>query len=490
MAGRGVDILLGGNAEGIARDQLRREGYDLTELSADVWEQAFAEAKRQCAADKQLVLTSGGLRVVGTERHEARRIDNQLRGRSGRQGDPGESRFYVALDDDLMRRFGGERVAGLMGRLGVEEDIPIEHGMVSKSIESAQTRVEGYNFDIRKHVLEYDDVVNKQREVIYDQRLRILRASTLRDNVLDMVASQVQRLVQGFAGAEDGEERDLAGLHAAVGAIFPLPREMSVDDWHTMSAEEIVEELTAYAETLYDQRAEANGQELWRQLVNEDLTLAELKQRPDPFSAAVYAAIQWQLEDDPQEDLATMPLRALPTDVQQAVQIGIAAGAALYRDRMVMLRAVDERWVRHLTDLDSLREGIGLRAYGQVQPLVAYKKEAFEMYADLLTAIENDIVHAIYKVDVVRQPQQPVRRAIQTNREAGNGAQRQPARRSGPSLGRNDPCWCGSGKKYKHCHMRSDQASGGPPEGTPAGAPTQRTATGGGKQATRKRRGR
>ncbi len=492
MAGRGVDILLGGNPEGIARDKLRREGHDLTELSADVWQQALAEAKSQCSADRHLVLEVGGLRVIGTERHEARRIDNQLRGRSGRQGDPGESRFYVGLDDDLMRRFGGDRVAGLMGRLGVEEDIPIEHGLVSKSIESAQTRVEGYNFDIRKHVLEYDDVVNKQREVIYDQRLRILRASTLRDNVLDMVASQIQRLVQGFGGVDDGAERDLAGLHAAVGAIFPLPQDMSVDQWRTISAEEIVEELTGYAETLYDRRAEANGQVLWRQLVDEDLTLAELKQRPDPFSAAVYAAIRWQLEDEPAPDLASTSLRSLPPDVQQAVRVGITAGAALYRDRLVMLRAVDERWVRHLTDLDSLREGIGLRAYGQVQPLVAYKKEAFDMYSELLTAIENDIVHAVYKVDVIRQqPQQAVRREIQINRDAGNGTQgQQPVRRSGSSLGRNDPCWCGSGKKYKHCHMRTDQTSGGPPERTPAGAPAQKAVPTGGKQATRKRRGR
>ncbi len=223
MAGRGVDILLGGNPDGLARDTLRKAGYDLTELEPGVWEQALAEAKAKCEADRQLVLSAGGLHVLGTERHEARRIDNQLRGRSGRQGDPGSSRFYVSLDDDLMRRFGGERVAGLMQRLGVEEDMPLEAGMVSKSIESAQSRVEGYNFDIRKHVLEYDDVVNKQREVIYEQRRRILTEPTLRPTVLDMVSSQVRRLVQSFAGDEDPDNRDLSGLYGALGAIMPLP---------------------------------------------------------------------------------------------------------------------------------------------------------------------------------------------------------------------------------------------------------------------------
>jgi uncharacterized protein YecA (UPF0149 family) len=212
---------------------------------------------------------------------------------------------------------------------------------------------------------------------------------------------------------------------------------------------------------LYDQRAQANGLQLQRQLVEEGLTLHSLAQRADSFHATVYGRILQHLDEPPADDTASLPLRQLPPQLQQPVLDGIVDGAALYRDRLVMLRAVDERWVRHLTDLDSLREGIGLRAYGQVQPLVAYKKEAFEMYEELRDSIESDIVHAIFKVDVVRQ-QQPARRVVQTNRGA-ESAEQQPQRRTGQTIGRNDPCWCGSGKKYKYCHMRGDQGSGGPP---------------------------
>ncbi len=473
MAGRGVDILLGGNPEGIARDNLRRAGHDLTALEPGVWEQALAEAKAQCAADRELVVAAGGLHVVGTERHEARRIDNQLRGRAGRQGDPGSSRFYVGLDDDLMRRFGGERVAGLMQRLGVEEDVPIEANLISKSLENAQTRVEGYNFDIRKHVLEFDDVVNKQREVIYDQRRRILSEPTLRPTVLDMVSSQIERLVGNFAPDGYDATRDLAALYAALNAILPMPPEIDADDWQTMTTAQITKQVGDYAERLYDQRAQANGQEILRQLSSEGLTLEGLAQRPDPFHVTLYGRVVEALGGGVDDELARVSLRQIPPDAQQAVLSGIVQGAALYRDRMVMLRAVDERWVRHLTDLDALREGIGLRAIAQVQPIVAYKKEAHAMYMELLESIENDIVHAIFKVDVVRQ-QQPARRVVQTNRSE-NGAGQQPAKRSSPTVGRNDPCWCGSGKKYKHCHMRTDQTGGAPapaagaPQAQPAG---------------------
>jgi len=485
MAGRGVDILLGGNPEGIARDNLRRAGHDLTMLEPGVWEQAMAEAKAQCARDREVVLAAGGLHVLGTERHEARRIDNQLRGRAGRQGDPGSSRFYVGLDDDLMRRFGGERVAGLMERLGVEDDVPIEHSMVSKSLESAQTRVEGYNFDIRKHVLEFDDVVNKQREVIYDQRRRILGEPTLRPTVLDMVASQISRLVGNFAPDGYDATRDLAALHAALNAILPMPSEIDADAWQQMTAAEIAEQVEEYAESYYDRRAQANGQEILRQLSSEGVTLETLGQRLDPFNATLYGRVLEALGGAVDDSLVRLPLRQLPAEAQDAVLSGMIDGAALYRDRMVMLRAVDERWVRHLTDLDALREGIGLRAIAQVQPIVAYKKEAHGMYVELLESIENDIVHAIYKVDVVRQ-QQPARRVVQTNR-SDNGASQQPAKRSTPTVGRNDPCWCGSGKKYKHCHMRTDVAGAGTPSGAAAPQPAG-AAPGGQNQAASKRR--
>jgi preprotein translocase subunit SecA len=482
MAGRGVDILLGGNPEGIARDTLRRAGYDLIDLPDGVWEEAWAEAGTQCRRDKDIVLKAGGLHVIGTERHEARRIDNQLRGRSGRQGDPGSSRFYVGLDDDLMRRFGGERVAGLMERLGVEDDMPLEHNMVSKSIENAQTKVEGHNFDIRKHVLEYDDVVNKQREVIYEQRRRILSEPSLRHTVLDMVASQISYLVQTFASAEDPDQRDLPGLHAALTAILPLPEEQNPEVWQDLTAETIADQVIQYAEDHYDQRAEDNGREILRQFMDEGVTLASMAQRSDPFHKVIYASILRHLDEPPSEEVARLPLRQLTPETRASVETGIAEGSALYRDRMVMLRAADERWVRHLTDLDSLREGIGLRAFAQVQPLVAYKKEAHEMYVELLGAIEHDIVQAVYKVDVVRQPQ-PARRVMRTNRD-GNGAGRQPERRSKPALGRNDPCWCGSGKKYKHCHMRSDQRG----TSSPNGGQTAGASTSSGKRRARKRK--
>jgi len=391
MAGRGVDILLGGNPEGIARERLRREGVDLATLRDDdpIWLEALARAKAECEADRQRVIALGGLHVLGTERHEARRIDNQLRGRSGRQGDPGSSRFYVSLEDDLMRRFGGPSVASLMDRLGMDEDTPIEHNLVSKAIENAQIRVEGYNFDIRKHVLEYDDVVNKQREVIYSQRRQILSEPTMRPTIMGMVTDELRGLVNQFTGGLAREEWDLAGLAAEVSKIMPLPKGERPEQWRRFTAAELADHLVALAEKAYDAKEAALGPEMMRRL-----------------------------------------------------------------ERLVMLRAVDSRWVRHLTDLDELREGIGLRAFAQQDPLIAYKKEAHEMYEELVAAITRDIVYSIYHAQLMVRPTLPTQR-MQAHRGDGAG-QPQPAR-SGKTLGRNDPCWCGSGKKYKHCHMRADQ---------------------------------
>ncbi len=389
MAGRGVDILLGGNPEGLARERLRREGVDLASLKDDdpLWQEALAQARAEVEIDRQKVVALGGLHVLGTERHEARRIDNQLRGRSGRQGDPGSSRFYVALDDDLMRRFGGQSVSNLMERLGLDEDVPIEAGLVSKAIESAQMRVEGYNFDIRKHVLEYDDVVNKQREVIYNQRRQILSEPTMRPTIMGMVADEIKNLVQQFAGSPERSEWDLAGLSAELNKIIFPPHGERPEHWRDFTAEQLTDHLIALAEKAYDVKEQAMGAEMLRQL-----------------------------------------------------------------ERLVMLRAVDNRWVRHLTDLDELREGIGLRAFGQQDPLVAYKREAHEMYEELIAAISRDIVYAIYHAQMVARPTLPTR--MQTNRSDGGAAQ--PAR-AAKTPGRNDPCWCGSGKKYKHCHLRADQ---------------------------------
>ena len=412
MAGRGVDILLGGNADGMAREKLRKQDIDLAALaeSDPVWVAALAEAKAACEADREKVLAAGGLHVLGTERHEARRIDNQLRGRSGRQGDPGSSRFFISLEDDLMRRFGGQSVANIMDRLKIDEDMPIEHGLVSKAIESSQVRVEGYNFDIRKHVLEYDDVVNRQRELIYTQRRQILSEPTMRPTISGMVEDELRSLVEVFttdaAGTSgrtlslDRNEWDLAALGAEVIKIMPLPRGENPESWRKLTVPELADHLTALAEAAYD---------------------------------AKEARLAAQTDTPSMRDL----------------------------ERAVMLRAVDNRWVRHLTDLDELREGIGLRAFAQQDPLIAYKKEAHEMYQEFVASIARDIVYAIYHVEFTR-PAAPVRQ-IQTNRGDGSG-QPQPAR-SSKTIGRNDPCWCGSGKKYKQCHLRADEGRAPAPAG-------------------------
>jgi preprotein translocase subunit SecA len=432
MAGRGVDILLGGNPEGMARDQLRKEEFDLTEIPSLAWNEAIDMLRRGqdpfkkyperwtevlsekyalCEQNRAQVLELGGLHVVGTERHEARRIDNQLRGRAGRQGDPGSSRFYLSLQDDLMRRFGGQRVANIMESLGVEDDIPIEAGLVSKSIESAQTRVEGHNFDIRKHLLEYDDVVNQQREVIYAQRRRILSSPNLRETMLNMVTDELGQLLAAAVASEDPDEWDFVTLHNAVRAIMPLPATVTAGRWHRMNPDEIEGELNELAEQLYDEKEQSLGSEMMRQL-----------------------------------------------------------------DRAVMLRVVDNLWVRHLTDLDVLREGIGLRAFGQQDPLVSFKREAHEMYNQLLGAIQHDIVHAVFRAQVVAAPQRRQMRAVHPSSGGNGDGTHKPVRRE-KRPGRNDPCWCGSGKKYKHCHMRQDTTAPQPAEAEATSQPAgKRTA--------------
>ncbi len=389
MAGRGVDILLGGNPEGMAREMLRKQGVDLAQISSEQWQTALAQAGAECAANRETVLAAGGLHIIGTERHEARRIDNQLRGRAGRQGDPGSSRFYISLEDDLMRRFGGDTVKKFMDWTQMEEDMPLEHNLLSKSIEQAQVRVEGYNFDIRKHVLEYDDVVNKQRSVIYEQRRQILTTPDLKSLIQDMIAEKIHHMVNTYldGASRNGGERDVAGLLAEARTLMPLPASWNASKWQDLDEEQ--------AEDLLLQQAEDNYVEKERQLGADTMRQAE---------------------------------------------------------RISMLRAVDSLWVRHLTDLDMLREGIGLRAYGQQDPLVAYKKEAFEMYEVLLDNVRDSIVHSIYRVQVA-PPQPPPRRALRTSRD---GQATRPVRTAAiDHVGRNDPCPCGSGKKYKHCHGRA-----------------------------------
>jgi preprotein translocase subunit SecA len=383
MAGRGVDILLGGKPDGLARESLRKQGHDLTEVPESVWQDALDKAREVCSTDRQRVLEQGGLHVIGTERHEARRIDNQLRGRAGRQGDPGSSRFYVSLEDDLMRRFGGSMVAGLMDRLGVDEDIPIEHDMVTRSIANAQVKVEGYNFDLRKHLLEYDDVVNQQRHLIYEQRRLILTSDTLRETVLDMVHEELRGLASAYL-LGDVSEWDLHGLTSAVRKILPLPPD-TMPPWDDASAAAIEQQLESWAEDLYSQK-----------------------------------------------------VRQLGADMR-------------HLERLLMLTTVDSLWVRHLTALDELREGIGLRAVAQRDPLVEYKRDAFEMFDELKAAISSDVTRKIYFASLVRRPAQ---RPMRAYRPAPGGGASAPRPRDVAKVGRNDPCPCGSGRKYKNCCMR------------------------------------
>jgi preprotein translocase subunit SecA len=436
MAGRGVDILLGGNPEGLAREQLRREQIELAEIPQNAWNEALEMLKHgkdpttvyntrwaQVLADKyaevkkdaDLVRSLGGLHVIGTERHEARRIDNQLRGRAGRLGDPGSSRFYLSLNDDLMRRFGGERISGIMSRMGVEDDVPIEAGLVSRAIENAQTKVEGHNFDVRKHVLQYDEVVNEQRNRIYEQRRRILNEPSMKASIIDMIEEEVEGVVGSFISTDlDADEWPLEDLAGALRGLFPFPQDFPLDEWRKRSVDEITDEAIELALSAYEAKEAQVGE----------------------------------------------------TTMRQA-------------EKQIMLWAVDNRWIRHLTDLDHLREGIGLQAYAQIDPLVAYKREAFNMYSELMNDIRGDIVKAVFTVQVAQQPQMapngapaqaaapapvaaptPIARNIRTNRDGDNGKP-QTVRNTGPQLGRNDPCWCGSGKKYKNCHMKSDQVQSG-----------------------------
>ena len=412
MAGRGVDILLGGNADGLARDELRRGGRDLTEVDPEEWQQVFHKWEAVVAKDRVKVLELGGLHVIGTERHDARRIDNQLRGRAGRQGDPGSSRFFISLEDDLMRRFGGQTISNLMARFELEEDIPLEMGIVGTAIENAQTKVEGYNFDIRKHLLKYDDVINQQREVVYAERRRILSSSDLSETIWQMVEEHLSNLVTSATTGEP-EDWDLAALQNEVRIIVPLPPTFTTAQWEGLTAEQIEEHILNMASVKYDELEAEFTPEMMRKV-----------------------------------------------------------------EKSVMLRATDTLWVRHLTALDALRQGIGLRAYGQQDPLVSFQREGFEMYQQLLAAIQDEIVRHIFHIQLRRAepvPEAPKPRNVQAihrnfdeaEAEAAktpNGAAPQahePAR-ARKTPGRNDLCYCGSGKKYKHCHEKLDKLAGAP----------------------------
>jgi preprotein translocase subunit SecA len=405
MAGRGTDILLGGNPEMLTADLLHQRGTNILEASPEEVAAARAEAERMCEEDRERVVAAGGLHIVGTERHEARRIDNQLRGRSGRQGDPGSSRFYLSLEDDLMRRFASDRVQGLMKTVGFTDDMALESGIVSRTIEGAQTRVEGYNFDLRKHVVQYDDVINRQRETIYAERDHVLGSEDLSGTVLQLVEAEVRATV-GEMTAVDPSEWNRDGLKAQLSAMIPTltGAELAVVD-EARDAEALAEQLVALAESHYQRKRGELG--------------------------------------------------------EQAI-------ASL--ERIVLLRVIDGLWVEHLTAVDDMRRGIGLRAYSQRDPLNEFKVEAFRMFDELKAMIRRDVARTIYRVTVVRQPTPaPAARMVESRPSVNGGGAtpegaaaatmvasatagaRQPVR-AATKIGRNDPCYCGSGKKYKRCH--------------------------------------
>jgi preprotein translocase subunit SecA len=507
MAGRGVDIKLGGDLEGVARERLRRSGVDLAEIPQADWTHAvellrsghaitesyshgWAEvlqgAASDCAAGHDQVIGLGGLHVLGTERHEARRIDNQLRGRCARQGDPGSSRFYISLEDELMRRFGGERVQGLMTRLGVEDGVPIEHSWLDKSIESAQMRVEGYNFDVRKHVLEYDTVVNKQREVIYAQRREVLSADDLREQMLRMVGDEIEAVVGAHMQGPDPDDWDLRGLVSELRRFLPLPKEFDSSSWPDLTQDEVTAELTARAERAYEDVNRAIGHQIYRQAVQEAVTIDGLSAAADPARRLVHERISAALGDELGGETRSLALSKLDDGMKSRIESTFIDTYRLFRDRNLMLQAVDGLWVRQLTDLEALREGIGLRAYGQQNPLVAYRKEAYDMYEALLGEIQSRVARAAYLVPQAilsprartPEPRSPVRQAAPQRLTKPSPV------RSAQQPGRNDPCWCGSGKKYKQCHMRQDAES----QRAPTGPQRATAGSGPGRKKPRRRR--
>ncbi len=457
MAGRGTDIKLGGDPAGLASEILHKQGLNPAEVDQATHDDALEQAKWVTDLDHEKVVEAGGLHIIGTERHDSRRIDNQLRGRAARQGDPGSSRFYLSLDDDLMKRFASERVASLMERMGLEDDVAIESRLVAKTIESAQTRVEGFNFDIRKRVVEFDDVINKQRETIYAERDKVLRNEDLTDTVRDFLDQEIESLVDTFVGGQSPIDWNLEGLSAALRAMGidgPETTEEALDE-AAASRETLAEHLIELAEATLEARVQEHGEEVWSQV-----------------------------------------------------------------ERFVLLRTIDSLWVEHLTEVDDMRRGIGLRGYAQQDPLNEFRKEAYRLYQELRDLIRRQVATTIFRVTVKREPETvPLPGPGMPARPAGGGAAdgngsngtqaasqvprapltggqaalRQPAARqggqvpdssavsglpadpmrtarempgdatvtgqvrtgftpSGARIGRNEPCWCESGQKYKKCH--------------------------------------
>jgi preprotein translocase subunit SecA len=389
MAGRGVDIQLGGNPDELAKDAMRKKDVAPDDPDYDdAFAIAVAEFTERTAADKKRVIDAGGLYVLGTERHESRRIDNQLRGRSGRQGDPGESRFYLSLQDDLMRRFANERVASIMSRLKIPPDVPIEAKMVSKSIERAQTQVESQNFEIRKNVLKYDEVMNTQRRIIYEWRNQILHGDHTEDLLAEWRDEVVEAVVRDMTNGIDSTEWDWDELSTLMTELYPTklgPEQF--EDPRDINAEEVVDAYVAEAAGAYEAREAELSEALMRSL-----------------------------------------------------------------ERTVVLSVIDNKWREHLAEMDYLRSGIGLRAMGQRDPLVEYQREGFNFFEDLVHTTKADSIRYMFHVEVAQREAEPKPQSITTSSAKGDGTTQRQVKRDGDKVGRNDPCPCGSGKKYKRCH--------------------------------------
>ena len=398
MAGRGTDIVLGGNPEYLAKLDLKKKGYSEEIISIvdsfietndeeflkakEEYRKLYEKHKEETDKNAEKVIAVGGLHIIGTERHESRRIDNQLRGRSGRQGDPGSSRFYISLEDDLMRLFGGDRIKEMVDNLNMPDDEPLEHKLLTKSIENAQKRVEGNNFAIRKHVLQYDDVMNKQREIIYGERKKVLEGENLREHILGMLKNIIEKAVDMYTmQSKYAEEWDIAGLENYLCNLFLPKGALKIEDIESLDKDTLIDKLYNIGEEIYKDKEQEIGEETFREI-----------------------------------------------------------------ERIILLQVVDSKWMDHIDAMDQLRQGIGLRAYGQEDPVMAYQIEGFDMFEEMNHSIQEDTIRYLFHVEIPdKMERKRVATSISTDKKSNEPIVK------GKKIGRNDPCPCGSGKKYKKC---------------------------------------
>jgi preprotein translocase subunit SecA len=400
MAGRGTDIVLGGNPEMMLKEEIKLQNK---KYSDEEYKLRLEQLKKQCALEREEVLKAGGLHVIGTERHESRRIDNQLRGRSGRQGDPGSSRFYVSLDDDLMRIFGGERISKLMDTIKIPDDEPIENKLITRSIENAQKKVESHNFEIRKQLIDYDDVMNKQRETIYSLRKEILTEENLKNLMLEFTEEYFENIFNKYIDERTNpDEWDIDSLLKELESDLSIKLNFNPDDIENIHVEEFKKTLFNKLKEEYDTKEKIYGDELVRHL-----------------------------------------------------------------EKLILLHALDTLWKEHLLNIDLLKEGIGLRGYAQQDPVRVYQKEAYELFINLIDSIKATAVKDFFRIRIVDE-REIDKLEEETKKEqdmvfiAGGGEQerekKKPVKRSFKKVGRNDPCPCGSGKKYKKCCWDKDHS--------------------------------